>query len=46
MADPTYNPGVFAVGTIEQAKGIILTPEDSTTEVGRASCRERVWTVV
>jgi SAM-dependent methyltransferase len=32
MADPTYNPGVFAVGTIEQAKGIILTPEDSTTE--------------
>src|SRR6185436_7844642 len=32
MADPTYNPGVFAVGSIEQAKSIILTPEDSTTE--------------
>ena len=32
MADPTYNPRVFAVGSIEQAKGIILTPEDSTTE--------------
>ena len=32
MVDPTYNPGVFAVGSIEQAKSIILTPEDSTTE--------------
>jgi cyclopropane fatty-acyl-phospholipid synthase-like methyltransferase len=31
MADPTYNPGVFAVGSIEQAMTIILTPEGATT---------------
>lgn len=29
---PTYNPGVFAVSDVDQAKRIILTPEDSTTE--------------
>ena len=28
----TYNPAVFNVGTISQAKSIILTPEESTTE--------------
>lgn len=27
-----YNPGVFAVASIEQAMEIILTPEDSSTE--------------
>jgi len=30
--NPTYNPGVFAVPDVDQAKRIILTPEDSTTE--------------
>jgi SAM-dependent methyltransferase len=28
----TYNPAVFAVQDLQQAKAIILTPEDSTTE--------------
>jgi cyclopropane fatty-acyl-phospholipid synthase-like methyltransferase len=29
---PTYRPQVFQVDTLDQAKSIILTPEDSTTE--------------
>ncbi|HTQ77305.1 MAG TPA: class I SAM-dependent methyltransferase [Burkholderiales bacterium] len=29
---PTYDPGVFAVGDLAQAKSIILTDEDSSTE--------------
>ena len=32
MSGLTYNPAVFAVGDIDQAMRIILTPEDSTTE--------------
>lgn len=33
MADLHYNPSVFDVANIKQAQEIILTPEDSTTQI-------------
>lgn len=33
IVKPTYDPSVFAVSDIDRAKRIILTPEDSNTEV-------------